>query len=396
MNNQLSRQELENQIDELKKQNDILKSKYLSQKEEKEYYYHAIINSIGDPIFVKDEDSRLLLFNEAFCQIFQLTRADIIGKTLAEDVPPDERESFLKIDKQVIADGIENINEETLTVRGKPMRTISTRKTRFIDPDGKKFLVGIIHDITELKKVEESLRHSKAQLTKLNDTKDKIFSIVAHDLKGPFYTILEFSKLLGKDAKKIYSEAHKTYLDNINLSVKSSLILLDNLFNWAKSQTGQMNTDVAKINLATIINDIIEETSTAATVKNISIHYMPPNKITIYSHEHMLKVILRNLIYNAVKFTKSGGEIHIFNSINQDHVEVTVSDNGVGIIKNIQDKLFDLSANVISVGTENEIGSGLGLVLCKELVSVLGGTIWVESIEGKGSNFKFTLPLNNS
>lgn len=395
MNNQLSRQELENQIEELKKQNEILKSKYFDQKEEKEYYYHAIINSIGDPIFVKDEESRLLLFNEAFCKIFKLKRDDIIGKTLAEDVPLDERESFLKIDKQVIADGVENINEETLTVREKPTRTISTRKARFIDSDGEKFLVGIIHDITERKKIEESLRKSEAQLIKLNDTKDKIFSIVAHDLKGPFYTILEFSKLLSKDADKIISDEHKNYLDYINSSVKSSLILLDNLLNWAKSQTGQMNTNVEKINLSILINDVIEETSTAAVVKNISLNYMPSTKVDIYSHENMLKVILRNLIYNAIKFTNPGGNINVSNVIKQNLVEVTVSDNGVGIIKNIQDRLFDLSANVISVGTDNEKGSGLGLVLCKELISILGGNIWVESKEGKGSEFKFTLPLNN-
>mgnify|MGYP000119308771 CR=1 FL=1 len=396
MNKHLSRQELENEIAELKKQNETFKSKYLDQKEEREDYLHTIINCIGDPIFVKDEHSRLLLFNEAFCKLFELKRADIIGKTLAEDVHPDERESFLKIDKQVLANGVENINEETITVRGKPTRKISTRKTRFIDSEGEKFLVGIIHDITERKQGEENLRNSETQLIKLNNTKDKIFSIIAHDLKGPFYTILEFSKLLNKETKNIYSEAHKNYLDYIDSSVKRSVIMLDNLLNWAKSQTGQANPNVERINLSTLINDVIEGENTPAKVKKISLKSNPSNKIDIYSHRSMLKVILRNLISNAVKFTKSGGEINISHIKDQNHVEFTVSDNGVGITKDIQDKLFDLSENVITVGTENEIGSGLGLVLCKELVTILGGKIWVESVEGKGSDFKFNLPLNNS
>jgi len=185
-------------------------------------------------------------------------------------------------------------------------------------------------------------------------------------------------------------------LDYIDSSVKSSLILLDNLLNWAKSQTGQLNTNVEKINLSTIINDEIEQANTTATVKNISLKSIPSKKIKIYSHGNMLKVILRNLISNAIKFTKSGGTVKVFYVIEQNHVEVTVSDNGVGIIKNIQDKLFDLSENVITMGTENETGSGLGLVLCKELVTILGGNIWVESKEDKGCDFKFTIPLNNS
>jgi len=395
-NNQLSHQELENQIAELKKQNELLKRKYLYQEDKREYYFHSIINSIGDPLFVKDEDSRLLLSNDAFCKIFELDRADMIGKTLAEQVPPHERDNFLKIDKQVLTNGVENINEETITTRAKPTRIISTRKTRFIDSEGRKFLVGIIHDITERKKGEERLRNSETQLIKLNNSKSKIFSIIAHDLKGPFYTILEFSKLLNKDTTDGYSEKHKNYLDYIDSSVKSSLILLDNLLNWAKSQTGQLNTNVEKINLSTIINDEIEQANTTATVKNISLKSIPSKKIKIYSHGNMLKVILRNLISNAIKFTKSGGTVKVFYVIEQNHVEVTVSDNGVGIKKNIQDKLFDLSENVITMGTENETGSGLGLVLCKELVTILGGNIWVESKEDKGCDFKFTIPLNNS
>jgi len=164
-----------------KKQNELLKRKYLYQEDKREYYFHSIINSIGDPLFVKDEDSRLLLSNDAFCKIFELDRADMIGKTLAEQVPPHERDNFLKIDKQVLTNGVENINEETITTRAKPTRIISTRKTRFIDSEGRKFLVGIIHDITERKKGEERLRNSETQLIKLNNSKSKIFSIIAHD-----------------------------------------------------------------------------------------------------------------------------------------------------------------------------------------------------------------------
>jgi PAS domain S-box-containing protein len=128
---------------------------------ENEKYLNNILNNIGDPIFVKDEQSRLLLVNDAFCTLFGLSKPDIMGKTLAEDVSPEERESFLKIDKEVIATGIENVNEESLTVRRGETRSISTKKTRFIDEKGKKFLIGIIHDITERKKAELELKSAK-------------------------------------------------------------------------------------------------------------------------------------------------------------------------------------------------------------------------------------------
>lgn len=164
MKDKPTRQELEIQISELKRQNEELKSIAIDFHENerfntfdkenlKEVYVApiaSIFNNMGDSVFVKDDQSRLVLVNDAFCELFQLTRAEIIGKTLAENVPIDERESFLKIDRAVLTEGIENINEETLTINNET-KIISTRKSRFIDSNGNKFLVGAIRDITEKK-----------------------------------------------------------------------------------------------------------------------------------------------------------------------------------------------------------------------------------------------------
>jgi len=393
-NDELTYQILENQIIELKKENEILRLNNSIQEEKlgREYYYNTILNKIGDPIFVKDEESRLLIINEAFINVFGLKRENIIGKTLAEHVSPEEQEVFLRIDKQVLKDGIENINEETLTINGTETRIISTRKSRFIDANGKKYLIGIIHDITERKKSEDSLKKSEKQLKELNATKDKLFSIIAHDLRSPFSNIIGLTELILD--KSIDFEESEKHIEILNSSAKNTLILLDNLLNWAKSQTGKLTFKPEKILLSKVILEIIAINKIHAQAKKITINYFSSDEIKVYAYENMLRTVLRNLISNAIKFTNTGGTISVFTILKHDHVEITVSDNGIGMNEIKRNALFKITSNTTMNGTANESGSGLGLVLCKEFVKKNGGEIWSESEEGKGSNFKFTVPLN--
>lgn len=385
--NSFTYQELENQIVELKKQNEILKLHSFIQKEKRrEYYYNSILNNIGDPVFVKDDQSRLLMVNDAFCEIFNLQRDQIIGKTLSEDVPPEERDSFLKIDKQVLDNGIENINEESLTVRGGETRIISTKKTRFLDADNKKYLVGVIHDITEGKKTENSLKELIA-------TKDKLFSIIAHDLRSPFNSIIGFSELLIENSNDILLEDSEQYIKIINSAAKNTLILLDNLLNWAKSQTGQLSFNPEKILFSEVVQEIITLSKSIAKSKNITLEYSCAANLEVFVDVNMLNTVLRNLISNAIKFTNVGGYIKVSAELKQDQVEITISDNGIGINKEKCNELFSITSNTTTLGTADENGSGLGLVLCKEFIQKNNGDIWVESEENKGSNFIFTLPI---
>ena len=394
-NNIFTYQELENQIVELKKENEILRfHSSIQEKEDREFFYNSILNNIGDPVFVKDEQSRLLLVNDAFSEIFNLPRNSIIGKTLAEDVLPDEREMFLKIDRQVIADGIENINEEALTVRGGETRTICTRKMRFIDSNGKKYIVGVIHDITERKKSEDSLKESENQLKELNATKDKLFTIIGHDLRSPFHNIIGFSELLIQNITN-FEESEK-FIRILNSSAQNTLVLLDNLLSWAKSQTGQLSFSPANMILSGVLEEIITHAKSLAETKNISVTYSTTDDLEVYADENMLKTVLRNLFSNAIKFTKLGGHIQVFARLKQDHVEISISDDGIGIDQEKIKELFKIGSNVSTLGTAKEKGSGFGLILCKEFIKKHKGEIWVESEESKGCNFKFTLPLNTS
>ena len=145
--------------------------------------------------------------------------------------------------------------------------------------------------------------------------------------------------------------------------------------------------------MSLIIQEIIEISRISASLKNISINYSQSNDLEVYADQNMLKTVLRNLIFNSIKFTNSGGKIDVFAMQNCNFVEIIVSDNGVGINEENRNKLFNLDTNTTTMGTNNEKGSGLGLVLCKEFVEKHGGKIWVESVVEQGSDFKFTLPL---
>ena len=246
----------------------------------------------------------------------------------------------------------------------------------------------------ERKQSEQALIKSEVELRELNATKDKLFSIIAHDLRSPFNNILGFSELLIENSNNYEAEETEKFLGFINLSAKNTLVLLDNLLNWAKSQTGQVKFKPEKLVLSSIVFETIELSKIIAIGKDISISQNKLDDTEVYADKDMLKTLLRNLISNAIKFTNPGGNISVSAKKEQSQVEIAVSDNGVGMNEETINKLFSIETNNTSIGTADEKGSGLGLILCKELVEKQGGKIWVESELGKGSIFKFILPMN--
>ncbi len=252
-----------------------------------------------------------------------------------------------------------------------------------------------VRDITERKRAEQIIKENEIRLKELNATKDKLFSIIAHDLRSPFCAILGFSELLIDNTENFEVAESEKYVGIINSSAKNTLILLDNLLNWAKSQTGQFIYKSEKLNLSSVFHNILEISNSNAKIKNISLNYIQTDDIEVYADVNMLNIVLRNLIVNAIKFTNSNGEITVYAVKNQNYIEITVSDNGVGMNEETRNKLFKIDSNITTAGTADEKGSGLGLILCKEFIEKQGGEIWVESELGKGSDFKFTLPFNS-
>lgn len=252
--------------------------------------------------------------------------------------------------------------------------------------------VGMVHDITEQKKVEMGLIENELRLRELNTTKDKFFSIISHDLKGPFSSILGFSELLIENLHNNDFSRAEEYATVINSSSQLAMDLLTNLTVWASVQTGRMKFNRKEVDIIAIINEVTELLNASLLQKSITIERNLPHHQPVLADEAMICAVLRNLISNSIKFSFPGGKVFISAVQKHNEVMIEVSDNGVGMKKETIDKLFSIGANVTTRGTQMEEGTGLGLILCKEFVSKHGGEIWAESEYQKGSRFRFTLP----
>jgi len=247
-------------------------------------------------------------------------------------------------------------------------------------------------------KVKLELEKSEAQLIESNKTKDSFFSIIAHDLRNPFLSMIGFSNLLNEKFDNLNVEKQKKYAGLINTSIKNTYELLENLLIWSRSQRDSIDFKPQEENLFLLSNEMIDLLQLSAKKKWITIKNEIPQHILIYADKNMLSTIIRNLLSNAIKFTPEEGEITIGAELQKDDVEntfvqIVVKDNGIGISDDKQAKLFDLGEIEATLGTANEKGTGLGLMLCKEFVEKHEGRIWVESTVGEGSSFYFTLPV---
>lgn len=253
-------------------------------------------------------------------------------------------------------------------------------------------LSGLLFFYRRIKYLFLIILNKNNQLENLNATKDKLFSIIAHDLKNPISSILGLSVMMQERIKENNTSNFDKLLESINSASQSTYNLLDNLLIWAKMQTGKLQFKPEKLNLKNILDDTIIIYKANALAKKINLKYEHIENVNVFADKNMLMTILRNLISNAIKFSKVNGKIRITSETNNNCLVITVSDNGVGINKEVQMKLFKNDETISTKGTINEEGSGLGLILCKEFVEKHGGTIWVESEPGIGSDFKFLLP----
>lgn len=239
---------------------------------------------------------------------------------------------------------------------------------------------------------QEELRRYSEQLEVLNATKDKFFSIIAHDLKSPFNSFLGNTEVLAEDLDIMSKEEIRDFVDDLRKSANNLFKLLENLLTWAQVQRGTIVFHPEPIELHHIVDEVFALYKDNAVSKSISLINLMPEEKEILTDHNMLYMVLRNLVYNSIKFTGRGGMIEVGINEITGFSELFVRDNGVGITDQVKAKLFKIDKQNTTLGTDKEKGTGLGLVLIKEMVEKNGGTVRVESEPGKGTTFFFTVP----
>jgi len=236
------------------------------------------------------------------------------------------------------------------------------------------------------------IEKSEQELRILNASKNKFFSIIAHDLKNPFHNVMGFSSLLSKEYDHFTEEERRKFAYDINQSTTNIYRLLQNLLDWSRSQTGRLIYTPANIELRQILHKTTNVLNPLALQKNITIQTLYDDEIKIFADPLMIETVLRNLVNNAIKFTPENGLIQIKVEQTNGTVQVCIRDNGIGISEEDINNLFRIESKVKRKGTNNEDGSGLGLILCKEFIDKNNGTIWAERNQEGGSSFLFTVP----
>ncbi|AWK05723.1 hypothetical protein HYN56_16350 [Flavobacterium crocinum] len=254
------------------------------------------------------------------------------------------------------------------------------------------FLLTLIGTIGFLLLVKEK---QDLKIQKLLKDKNLFFSIIAHDLKGPLGSSLALSEILSQEIDTYSREEIKEITELLHDSNKNIYKLLENLLNWSRMQTGMIEYNPKMTELNSLIEENVKLNKNTALNKNIDLRFESTEIISAMLDKDMIDTVLRNLLTNAIKFTEQQGEIVVSLQKVNKKAEVSIRDNGIGIPLNIQEKLFKINEKVIQKGTENEIGNGLGLLLCHEFIKKHHGEIWAESKLGIGSTFKFILPLEN-
>ncbi len=243
--------------------------------------------------------------------------------------------------------------------------------------------------------LEEKVRIRTKELREANATKDKFFSIIAHDLKNPFTAIYGYSSMLREDFDDFERDEMFRLINSIDEAAGNTLNLLNTLLEWVRSQQRIIEVNKATYNLLPLATEAVGAYKAAANNKNITIEINIPNEFTVYCDYYMINTVIRNIVSNSIKFTNSGGKIEIECKETKTCSEIIIKDNGVGMDEITASGLFKIDKNVSRKGTNNESGTGLGLILCKEFVVRNGGRIWAESKPSAGTKTTISLPLKD-
>ena len=366
---------------------DVEKRK-IAQKDllESEIRFRSLVENATDLVMRFDKEHRHVFANSATSSVLGIPPEEFIGKTHQEmGFPDDLCELWEEEMDKVFESGIPDIIDFSIETKGREINFEWQLIPEFDTEDEIPYLLAIARDVSVRTKSEKALEEALK-------TKDKFFSIIAHDLRNPFGSLRTLSEYL-QNNEDLTKEEIKEFAEIIHTSACQGYDLLENLLEWSRSQRGNINWQPQEFDLVDSIDANIRLIQANIHKKQIDLNFKADKSHYVFADKYMIDTIIRNLLANAVKFTYMNGNIDIEILEQEDQYCVSIKDDGKGITKSNQAKLFELDNQYTSVGTSMETGTGLGLILCKEFIDANNGKIWVESEGGKGSCFSFTVPM---
>lgn len=381
-----------NPMDNKQNNSKLLKNKYIPTAE----FYSQIIDSLQDySIFTLDQEFNINSWSSGSTKIFGYETEDVIGESfdiifteedLKSGIPKREIETALK-------EGRATDNRWHIT-QDKSLFYAYGLVFPLYGLDGNLLgYVKILRDLTDRKQSEDAIKKYVKELEDLNTHKESVLAILSHDLRSPLSAIIGTAKYLKKNFHKMKPEAVQEMLDLLYKSSTDELDMLDYLVEWARIKYASDVFSPTKIKLTDYIDKVFESLNETATVNTINLHHEIETDTSVFADSKMLISIIQNIVSNAIKHTEKGGEITVSAKSKDDKIIVQVKDNGIGMSKEIMKKLFTPQMKTLSETRKKNKGAGIGLLLVKGFLEKNGGEIWVESIEGEGSSFYFTLPI---
>jgi len=384
------------------------------------------INFLPFPVYFSNGKNTIIKYNRVFASLMKIDGKNsnfIKYDELVHVVDDEVVEAIYNMDNYILEEKSE-INVTLPIHSSDEEEHIFQLYTSLIAYNDEEIIAGILIEITEQVKLDEEMNstieelslnkdlleekaHELVEITtklelseeKLKNAvaeKDKFFSIIAHDLKSPFTALLGFSEILVEEAEDLSMDEIKEFSSHLREAIVGLYKLLENLLTWSRLQRKKITKEIVLLDLTNLIDEIFSVLQANANQKKIKLETNLNFPFTLHADKMMIETIIRNLVANALKFTQEGGKISVIVEDEKNFVKVSVKDTGVGMPEKIKNRLFKIDDHVTTRGTNNEKGTGLGLILSKEFVEMHGGKIWVESEEGKGSTFIFTISKNQS
>ena len=337
---------------------------------------------------------KALYVNQAFVELFGYSSRQEILDLESTQGFVDPEYWYPEIQDDIKEGTFESHNLEYKAVRKDGSRIWVQAYTFVIDWNGEPTLCTARTDISARKEAELTIAAQRDELAALNREKDRFFSIIAHDLQSPFTALLGFSQMMAQSADVLSKDKLVEYAVHVNDAGNQIFELLQNLLSWSRLQMDGGACEFETISLSDMADKCLAILAPVAAAKGISL-MAEISDDNIHGNGDMVQTVLRNIIANAIKFTPAGGKVELSSRRIENQVQITVSDSGVGMTEGQIAQVFSIDQKTSTAGTDGEPGTGLGLPLCRDMIKRMGGDIWIESIPGAGTSFRFTLPCHD-